>query len=119
MSWKFRLERDGMARELMQGVNSRVVFGAQVMLSRVEIAPHTTSKLHSHPEEQWGLLLEGSCIRIQGDEELPMAPGDCWLTPGGVPHAIRTGDDPAVILDIFAPPRAAYRQAGSGYGEEG
>ena len=56
------------------------------MLSVVTIAPNGQGTLHHHPEEQWGVLLEGSAIRVQGDEEIRVKKGDFWRTPGGVPH---------------------------------
>ena len=72
--------------------------------------------IHSHPEEQWGVLLEGKCTRIQGGEEMEAVAGEFWHTPGGVQHGVRTGDRPALVLDIFSPPRAEYKQPGSGFG---
>lgn len=71
--------------------------------------------MHSHPEEQWGVLLEGSAVRIQGGEEIPVQQGDFWRTPGGVPHTMRAGPEGCRVLDIFAPPRDAYRKAGKGF----
>jgi quercetin dioxygenase-like cupin family protein len=87
------------------------------MLSVVCIAPHSEGTVHSHSEEQWGLLLEGECVRIQGDEEIHMTAGDFWQTPGGVRHGIRTGDAGAKVLDIFSPPREEYRKPGEGFGQ--
>jgi quercetin dioxygenase-like cupin family protein len=86
------------------------------MLSLVRIEPHSQGQIHSHPQEQWGVLLEGECFRIQGNEEIAMRSGDFWHTPGGVPHGIRTADSAALVLDIFAPPREEYRKSGSGFG---
>jgi quercetin dioxygenase-like cupin family protein len=86
------------------------------MLSVVRIAPHSEGTLHSHPEEQWGVLLEGECVRTQGGEEVAMKAGDFWRTPGGVTHTVRTGDVGAVVLDVFAPPREEYRKPGEGFG---
>jgi quercetin dioxygenase-like cupin family protein len=86
------------------------------MLSVVRVEPNATGSIHSHPEEQWGVLLEGRCTRIQGGEEVEASVGDFWHTPGGVSHGIRTGSDGAVILDIFSPPRAEYKQKGQGFG---
>lgn len=86
------------------------------MLSVVRIEPDSTGEIHSHPEEQWGILLEGECIRIQGGEEILMKAGDFWHTPGGVPHAIRTESVGAFVLDIFSPPRQGYTSAGEGFG---
>ena len=39
-----------------------------------------------------------------------------WRAPGNVPHTMRAGPEGARVLDIFAPPRAEYRKAGSGFG---
>jgi len=108
---------DGLFRDLAPGLTTRIFPGDQAMLSVVEIAPDAEGKVHRHPEEQWGVMLEGSGIRVQGGEEIPVSKGDFWRTPGNVPHTMRAGPDGARILDIFAPPRAEYRKAGSGFGE--
>jgi quercetin dioxygenase-like cupin family protein len=84
------------------------------MLSVAIIEPHTISTIHSHPEEQWGVLLEGECIRIQNGEEVAMKAGDFWCTSANTPHGVRTGERGAKILDIFSPPRKAYTQPGEG-----
>ena len=39
-----------------------------------------------------------------------------WRTPDGVEHSVRTADEGAVVLDIFAPPRDKYRKLGEGFG---
>ena len=114
--WKFTLGADGIDRELMEGVRAKILCGENVMLSHVSIAPHTETVVHSHPEEQWGVCLEGECIRLQDGEEVAVRPGDCWRTPGGVPHGIRTAASKVVILDVYSPPRPQYRKAGSGFG---
>lgn len=106
----------GIARTLCQGVTTRVFHGDQAMISVVRFEPNAEGKLHHHPEEQWGVLLEGSGVRIQGDEEIPVSKGDFWRTPGGVPHTMRSGPDGLVALDVFAPPREEYKKAGSGFG---
>jgi quercetin dioxygenase-like cupin family protein len=97
-------------RDLAPGLTARVVAGEHVMLSFVAAEPHSEGRLHSHPEEQWGLLVEGRCVRVQGGAEHRATPGEFWHTPGGVEHAIRTGETGALVLDVFGPPRAAYRE---------
>ena len=57
---------DGLFRELASGVTTRIFSGEQAMLSVVTLAPHAQGTLHHHPEEQWGVLLDGSAIRVQG-----------------------------------------------------
>src|SRR5262249_12136504 len=46
------------------------------MLSVVTLAPNAQGILHHHPEEQWGVLLEGSAVRLQDGEEIPVKKGD-------------------------------------------
>ena len=115
--WVFNLRRPdlGIPRQLADGIQARVFAGQHAMLSVVTIEPHRTGTVHSHPEEQWGILLEGECVRIQGGEEFAMKAGDFWHTPGGVAHDIRTGASPALVLDVFSPPRREYREAGQGF----
>jgi quercetin dioxygenase-like cupin family protein len=79
---------DGLFRELGPGVTTRIFSGEHAMLSIVTIAPNGQGTLHHHPEEQWGVLLEGSAIRVQGGEEIPVKKGDFWRTPGGIPHTM-------------------------------
>ena len=107
---------DGVLRELAPGLTTRIFAGEQAMLSIVSIAPNGEGTLHHHPEEQWGVLLEGSAIRVQGGEEIPVTKGDFWRTPGHVPHTMRAGSEGARVLDIFSPPRAEYKKPGKGFG---
>ncbi len=116
-NWVFNRhdQTQGIARQLAQGLNARIFAGNQAMLSVVNIDPHSEGKLHSHSQEQWGFLLEGECYRTQDGQEVHVKAGDFWHTPGNVPHSIRTEDQAAVVLDIFAPPRPEYRIAGEGF----
>jgi quercetin dioxygenase-like cupin family protein len=117
-AWKFNLHDPalGLPRNLTEGINTRIVCGEHVMLSVVRLDPGAKSSLHHHPEEQWGVLLEGSCVRVQGDLEVEMNKGDFWHTPGNMPHGIKAGPNGALILDVFAPPRPEYKVPGAGYG---
>jgi len=106
----------GIHRVLAEGLETRVFPGDQAMLSIVRAGPNKAGSVHSHPEEQWGVLLEGSGVRMQGGVDYPVEAGDFWRTPGGVEHGFTAGPDGAVVLDVFAPPREEYRKAGSGFG---
>lgn len=108
----------GIKRALSDGVDARVFPGEQAMVSVVTIAPGHKGKLHSHPEEQWGVLLQGGGTRTQGGEEIAVGEGDFWCTPGNVEHTFEAGPDGATVLDVFAPPREEYRKAGSGFGAD-
>ena len=112
--WYFKSRDDGIYRKLTDTISTNLFIGEKVMFSLAEIGPHTQPTIHSHEEEQWGILMEGECVRIQDGEEVAMRKGDFWCTPGNVPHGVRTGDRGAVILDVFSPPREAYLTAGEG-----
>jgi len=106
----------GLKRSLTEGVEARIFAGDQAMISVVRIEAGHKGKLHSHPEEQWGVLLKGSGVRTQDGEEIEVQEGDFWRTPGGVEHTFQAGPEGVTVLDVFAPPREEYRKAGSGFG---
>ncbi len=108
----------GQLRDLAPGLSARVFVGEHSMLSLVTFEPNGEGQIHSHPEEQWGVLLEGDGIRTQGGEEHSVKAGDFWRTPCGAPHGFRAGPAGARILDIFSPPREAYKKPGSGFAQE-
>lgn len=117
-NWFFNIDDKnvGIIRKLAEGINSRIFFGDQVMISVVEFEPNSKGTLHHHSEEQWGLLLKGSIQRVQGDEIINMKVGDFWLTPSNVDHTIYAGENGATVLDIFSPVRNEYKEPGEGFG---
>lgn len=105
----------GIARNLAPGIDTQIFVGDQAMFSVVSFEPGSVGPVHSHVEEQWGVLLEGSGTRIQGGEEFPVGAGDFWRTPSNVEHGFVAGPEGAKVLDVFAPPREAYRTTGAGF----
>lgn len=83
------------------------------MLSVVSFEPGAAGSVHSHPEEQWGVLLEGSGVRFQDGVNHVVNTGDFWRTPGGVEHGFTAGQDGARVLDMSSPPREEYKTAGA------
>jgi quercetin dioxygenase-like cupin family protein len=105
----------GIRRMLAPGFEARIIVGDQSMLSIVTVEPNAEGSVHSHPEEQWGILLQGSGIRTQDGVDYAVEVDDFWRTPGNVLHGFKAGSQGAKILDIFSPPREAYRKTGSGF----
>jgi quercetin dioxygenase-like cupin family protein len=93
---------DGLFRELGPGVTTRIFSGEQAMLSVVSMAPNAQGTLHHHPEEHWGVLLEGSAVRVQDGEEIPVKKGDFWRTPSNVQHTMRAGPEGARVPTCLA-----------------
>ena len=105
----------GIHRELADAISAHIFPAEQSMASVVTIGPNAEGTVHSHPQEQWSILIEGSATRIHDGERIPVGKGDFWVAPGGVEHGIVVGPDGAVIIDIFAPARPEYRKAGRGF----
>ena len=117
-TWYYKSKEDGVFRRLTDTITTHIFMGDNIMFSLADIGPNTEPTIHSHTEEQWGILLEGECVRIQDGEAVAMKKGDFWRTPANTPHGIRTGATGATVLDIFSPPRAAYTKPGEGLGAE-
>lgn len=95
----------------VDGIAMRACWGAGVMVNQLEMEPGTEIPLHSHPEEQLGLILDGQLVLRVGDDERALGPGHAYVVPGGVPHAGRAGADGCRLIDVFQPVRADYRAA--------
>jgi quercetin dioxygenase-like cupin family protein len=93
---------------IWDGVLARTVDGQQCSFGVVELDPNTVVPEHQHPNEQLGIVVSGSVLFRVGDEERELGPGGTWRIPPNVPHEVTTGPNGAVVLDVFAPPRADW-----------
>lgn len=92
------------------GLGLKPIFGKDLMLSFVYMKPHSTAALHSHPEEQIGLVIEGEYEFEMNGVRKMIGKGDVYVVPPNVPHGAVTHEKPCLALDIFAPPRTGYRE---------
>lgn len=95
-------------QQLVEGAMSRLIFGERIMLSFIEIAPHTHFPRHRHPEEQFMVVLEGEIDEIIEDRIVRLRKGDVCLLPSNVEHGGYTYDSPCRAIDIFSPPRRIF-----------
>ena len=79
-----------------------------MMMSVVDLEPHSVVEEHEHPHEQVGMVLEGRAIFIIGGEEKTLTAGDVYCIPGHVRHKVVTLDQPTRALDVFTPIREDY-----------
>jgi len=90
---------------LAEGYLARAVHGEQLTLAVVEVEPGAELPEHSHVNEQHGMVIEGSVVFRVGDESRTLVPGGIWRIPANTPHTVTGGDQGAVVVDIFSPPR--------------
>jgi quercetin dioxygenase-like cupin family protein len=94
---------------IFPGVNIQTCSAEQMMMSVVDLAPHSVVEEHSHPHEQVGMVLQGRAIFFIGGEQKTLQAGDLFRIPGGVPHRVIALEEPVRALDIFHPIREEYR----------
>jgi quercetin dioxygenase-like cupin family protein len=90
---------------IWDGLVGRAVVGAEASLVAIEIEPDTDVPEHHHPNEQTGILIQGSLRFTIGGETRDLQAGATWVIPGNVPHSVRSGPDGAALIELFAPPR--------------
>ena len=93
---------------IWDGLLARAVHGKGITLAVVEVDPEADLPEHAHDNEQAGLVIRGSLTLRVGDDERTLSPGGTYVIPSGVPHAGRGGPEGAVVVDVFAPPRADW-----------
>ena len=97
-------------QRIWEGVLARVVKGDRLSLAVVELAPNSVVQEHQHPNEQVGIVLQGSLTFTIGGEARLLRPGDTYNIPGGVLHDAVTGPDGCVAVDVFSPVRADWER---------
>lgn len=90
--------------------HTRLMWGRNVMLSFVSMAPDSVFPMHIHPEDQLMIVLRGEMEEGIIDTWLPMKGDslDVIFQPGGLSHAARLSPVGADVLDVVWPVRPDY-----------
>jgi quercetin dioxygenase-like cupin family protein len=102
--------KDIAPKAIWDGIGARMVHGEQITLAIVEIEPEGIVPEHHHPNEQLGMVLEGSVTFRIGDESRRLGPGGTWRITSEVPHEVRAGVRGAVVIDVFTPVRDDWQR---------
>jgi quercetin dioxygenase-like cupin family protein len=107
----FTFPKDFRNRELSPQVTTRLAWGEKLMISYVTIEANApVPPLHSHPNEQMGMVLEGEVGLTVGDETRRLKKGDAFRVPPNVRHGLAyTSEKQAIVLDIFSPAREEFK----------
>ena len=109
MSFYFPTAEECGRHTIFPGVHIKTCAADRMMISVVDLEPHSVVEEHAHPHEQVGILLSGKMVFTIGNEEKTVQAGDMWRIPGNVRHKVVTLDEPARAIDIFTPIREEYR----------
>ena len=105
----FSYPQDFKEKHIAPGVVLRLVWGERIMLSHVTFQPNSNVPAHSHPNEQTSMVLEGEIKLTIGDDTRLCKKGDAFTIPDNVVHSAAAGEKPAIVLDVFNPPREDYK----------
>ncbi len=96
--------------ELRPGSVTSIVPTSNMTLSFLELSPGLEAKLHSHPEEQVVVVLEGEVDLACNGKLYRAHAGELVVIPGGIPHSAVTLDKGCKVLDIFSPARKDFEE---------
>jgi len=97
-------------QQIWDGILGRTVHGERLTLSVLELDPDTVVPEHAHENEQLGILISGAATFRIGDEKREIGPGATWCIRANVPHALTTGPDGAVVIEVFSPVRSDWHE---------
>ena len=91
-----------------EGIKRQMIWGDNVMVCRLRIAPHVVTPVHSHVHEQITMVERGRVRYIIGGEERILSPGDLLYFPSNLEHGATMLDEEVVLVDIFTPVREDF-----------
>jgi quercetin dioxygenase-like cupin family protein len=66
---------------------------------------------HSHPNEQLGVVVEGSVSITAEGETREMVTGDAYVVPADMAHSGVAGAEGVLLVETFVPIREEYAKA--------
>ena len=93
------------------GIQVQPVIGESLMTCWIDMEPGAVVVEHSHPNEQLGVVVEGSVTISAAGETREMVVGDAYVVPSGLLHKGVAGPTGVVLVETFVPIREEYAKA--------
>jgi quercetin dioxygenase-like cupin family protein len=94
--------------QIADGIERQMIWGEQLMVCRLRIAPRVVTAIHAHPHEQITLVERGTVrFTIAGQERVSSA-GDVLHFPSQCEHGATMLEEEVVLIDIFSPVREEF-----------
>jgi quercetin dioxygenase-like cupin family protein len=93
---------------LSEGIARQMIVGEQLMICRLQFAPHIVTPVHDHPHEQITIVERGRVLFVMGDEKRVVQAGDILHFPPGCRHGATMLEEEVVLIDIFTPLREDF-----------
>ena len=102
------------AEQVAHGIERQMIWGDQLMVCRLRIAPRIVTAVHAHAHEQMTLVERGTVrFTVAGQDCLSFA-GDILHFPSHCEHGVTVLDEEVVLIDIFSPVREDFLMAKGG-----
>lgn len=95
---------------IWEGILARVCEGREMTFAVAELDAGAVAARHQHPNEQVGLVIQGTLDFEIGGERRRLKAGDTYVIPANVSHEAIAGPEGCVLIDVFAPIRDDWRQ---------
>ena len=82
-----------------------------MMTCWIAMEPGAVVAEHSHPNEQLGVVVEGSVSITAEGETREMVVGDAYVVPKDLPHRGVAGAEGVLLVETFVPIRKEYAKA--------
>jgi len=98
-----------------EGIERQMIWGEQLMVCRLRLAPYVVTAVHTHPHEQITIVEKGRVrFEVDGRDRIATA-GDVLHFPSRVRHGATMLEEEVVLIDIFSPIREDFlAQDGNG-----
>jgi quercetin dioxygenase-like cupin family protein len=93
------------------GIQVQPVIGESLMTCWIAMEPGAIVAEHSHPNEQLGVVVEGSVSITAAGETREMVVGDAYVVPMDLAHRGVAGAQGVVLVETFVPIREEYAKA--------
>jgi quercetin dioxygenase-like cupin family protein len=93
------------------GIQVQPVIGEALMTCWIAMEPGAVVAEHSHPNEQLGVVVEGSVSITAEGETREMVVGDAYVVPKDLAHRGVAGANGVLLVESFVPIREEYAKA--------
>lgn len=91
--------------DLVAGITARSHTGEQMSSTLFVLEPGAVVPEHSHPNEEFGYVVEGQLTVWCGDTEFDVEPGGSFFVAADQPHRAIASAAGCRLLECYAPPR--------------
>ena len=103
------------SKEMTKGIMLRTASGVNGTFGQFTMKKDAFVPMHSHENEQYSFILEGSVQATIGDTVIIIKAGEAVVIPPNVPHSFKSLADGTIDLDFFAPRREDWINGTASY----